>query len=1510
MLARIGKYEIRDELGKGGFGQVYLGLDPTMDRLVAIKVLSAGGDSSLLIRFQTEATAAGNLNHKNIVTVYEFGEDRGMFFLAMEYLAGQDLQKIIDAAAPRSILDKMRIMTQVAEGLLCAHQGGVVHRDVKPANVMLLPDGTVKVMDFGIARLTRENSARLTQTGYLIGSVSHMAPEQFRGVEADVLCDIWAYGTIYYELLTGRNPFHANDAPSTMYRITNVDPDVVRTVSPDCPEALERVIAGLLEKDRGARYQSLEDVLFETTPILLDLQKGEVSRLVTQARSLIDSGKIDDAHQVVRKVLALDSMNAEGRALREQLHNEVKFRSARSRIEVLWQKAEKALGERNYNEAIQALGSAVQINPKDTVLRQRLAELQEAREQREKAARLLLQAQNELEAQKLTTAFQSATDALSAEPENTAAKDLVTRIGTMIAERESQRRLKDGLTKVRGLLVVEALDEAITVLEELAKHAPDHPQVRELLSRTHNQREARERRRRVDAGLEAARDSIRSGDFAGAIAKLNGLAKEFPDESSVAEMLAYAQDEFQSRERAAKIKAAGNEAWAALKAKEFDRALALVADGLATSPGNERLVRLQEVILSTRTEHDRSEAIRKALEDSGRLQSENRLDDALAVLDSALRANPSESGLQTAREEVRRRIEERELKRRADAIQEALTKARGMVETGKADSATQLLASATLHYPNEPELASLLDWAKEEQQRQQEKKGVHEILARAEALEKKGSPARALEAVESGLLTYPASSELAEAATRLRTLARLQQDLDAVRQPMARRDWATALTLLDSALERHPKDDSLNRLAEQARQEQRKSAAEAVVAQARRELDAQDLERAKETIAEGLRSFGPHPKLIAFQAEAIARLERRENLDSARQLYKNRDWASAEAVLRKLLDRDPSDSEARALWDGVSKERDQENRWRLREGGREAARRSLRDQRFDEAEARLRSLLKDFPDDSALVEDLNRVLEAKQQRTRREVYLKGRQMATASLKAQQFDAAIAELQNLLREFPGDAPLEEDLRAAVAQKQDHQRREICDRERRKAAEFLARREFDPAIRCLEALLQQFPDDLAAQEELRAALSASQDYKRREICDRERRKAAEFLAKREFDPAIRCLEALLQQFPGDLAVKEDLASANGAKALFAQRQWLDQRVQELEELYRKGDPRAVKQQVGGLGTGKNDPRIRELNDWADAEIARLAREVSREPTESLQNRRERKIFLSIGIGAAAILTVLVVWLIKSSGGPAGLSLSSSEIVFHVKAGATETAPQTIQLKGGSTSQAWSSSATEEWLSAAPQTGTTPASILVSVDPTHMDPGSHAGTLVFTAGETTSKSNLNVRVIVDKKLEPKKIEMTQTQAPPGGKQQTTAVKQTTPVQKQRVETTQTVKPIDPVVVTPVEPAPVEKTKQFPPRVDCHASNYKGRQNGVLKWLGSLDPNGVLVMGDSRGIVGGGEVTGTPLPGCDVNVSVDSSEMEIVEKPSLENNFRQLRLRNKSGGPVSNFELRWVAK
>ena len=152
MLKRIRKYEIRAEIGSGGFGRVYEAWDPDVGRAVAIKVLNTAGDRNMLQRFQNEAAAAGRLQHKNIVTVYEFGESDGMPYLVMQLLEGQDLSAVMRGARKLSLFEKVRIMTDVAEGLNAAHRMGITHRDVKPANVMVLPDGSAKIMDFGIAR--------------------------------------------------------------------------------------------------------------------------------------------------------------------------------------------------------------------------------------------------------------------------------------------------------------------------------------------------------------------------------------------------------------------------------------------------------------------------------------------------------------------------------------------------------------------------------------------------------------------------------------------------------------------------------------------------------------------------------------------------------------------------------------------------------------------------------------------------------------------------------------------------------------------------------------------------------------------------------------------------------------------------------------------------------------------------------------------------------------------------------------------------------------------------------------------------------------------------------------------------------------------------------------------------------------------------------------------------------------------------------------------------------------
>ncbi len=264
MLEKLGKYQITDKLGEGGFGTVYKALDPTFGRVVAIKVMKPGPDETLAQRFRNEAAACGSLRHKNIVSVYDFGEAEGLLYLVMEYVAGEDLQKAMARGRPMSLEEKVQILYEVADGLYAAHKQKIIHRDIKPANVMLTEDG-VRLMDFGIAR--RKRDARLTTPGMLVGSYAYMAPEQLMGGAPDERTDIWSLGVMSYYLLTGTHPFETKEPTAAMMKIAREHPPKLRTVVPGCPEKLERVIEKLIAKDPGDRYQSLAEVLVDLAPV-------------------------------------------------------------------------------------------------------------------------------------------------------------------------------------------------------------------------------------------------------------------------------------------------------------------------------------------------------------------------------------------------------------------------------------------------------------------------------------------------------------------------------------------------------------------------------------------------------------------------------------------------------------------------------------------------------------------------------------------------------------------------------------------------------------------------------------------------------------------------------------------------------------------------------------------------------------------------------------------------------------------------------------------------------------------------------------------------------------------------------------------------------------------------------------------------------------------------------------------------------------------------------------------
>ncbi len=260
-LRRLGRYEILGELGKGAMGVVYRAIDPVLQRTVAVKTIPMYLDPSeqaeYEARFYHEAKAAGRLSHPNIVTIYDVGKSGDTTYMAMELLEGQDLKSLLAPKKPLPIPQALDIAAQVADGLAYAHEHEVVHRDVKPANLMITRSGLVKIMDFGIARM-RASEIR-TQTGVLLGSPSYLSPEQVLGKRADHRSDIFSLGIVLYEMLTGERPFTGAEITAIMYQIVHLSPRAPSVLNPEVPEILNFVVAKALAKSPEDRYQDARE---------------------------------------------------------------------------------------------------------------------------------------------------------------------------------------------------------------------------------------------------------------------------------------------------------------------------------------------------------------------------------------------------------------------------------------------------------------------------------------------------------------------------------------------------------------------------------------------------------------------------------------------------------------------------------------------------------------------------------------------------------------------------------------------------------------------------------------------------------------------------------------------------------------------------------------------------------------------------------------------------------------------------------------------------------------------------------------------------------------------------------------------------------------------------------------------------------------------------------------------------------------------------------------------------
>jgi tetratricopeptide (TPR) repeat protein len=251
-LDRIGKYRVVGRIGQGAMGEVYKAHDPLLNRYVAVKTIAPAlaADPSFKTRFQREAQSAAQLNHPNIITIYDFGEEDGLTYMAMELLEGRDLKEVIRGRGTH-LGEKLAIMEQMCDGLAFAHTKGVVHRDLKPSNVHLQPNGQVKILDFGLARL---GESEMTKTGTVMGTPHYMSPEQVRGEKADARSDVFSLGAVFYELLSGRRAFDAPRVAEILGQILDSNPQPLRERAPEVPGVVAAVVERALAKLPAQRF--------------------------------------------------------------------------------------------------------------------------------------------------------------------------------------------------------------------------------------------------------------------------------------------------------------------------------------------------------------------------------------------------------------------------------------------------------------------------------------------------------------------------------------------------------------------------------------------------------------------------------------------------------------------------------------------------------------------------------------------------------------------------------------------------------------------------------------------------------------------------------------------------------------------------------------------------------------------------------------------------------------------------------------------------------------------------------------------------------------------------------------------------------------------------------------------------------------------------------------------------------------------------------------------------------
>jgi serine/threonine protein kinase len=1026
-------------------GVVYKARDPIINRLVALKTITANvaDNPALLQRFYREAQSAGSLNHPNIVGIYEMGEEDNVPFIAMQLVDGENLGTLIARRASIPLSLKLVYAVEACRAFAYAHKQGIVHRDIKPGNVMVSRDGTVKVVDFGIARVL-ENSK--TQTGMLIGTFAYMSPEVFNGEHADERSDIFSFGVLLYELLAYTRPFPGEIPAALMQSICLKDPIPLRSVMPECPPELEEVVHRTLLKPVNERTQTMDDLLLELDPICKGLQAQAVADLVAEARKLFSGREFAAARELLVQARQVDYTNRPARVLMEEVNVELKRLEKRPQVEKL-------------------------VSAGRTLLEQ--GRLQEAQ----------LEAESAL---KLDSSFDPA-------------GELLRQVKSEIAR---AKLIREWLQSARDRLAEGMPEEAEAFLGRIQETDPANRDAANLLQQVLEEKAKRQRRIYLLDTLQQARTLWMQQNYVDCIALLTSLQAEFGEEEEVQKLLGTAREDLAEQQKRRTLERART----LLAAGSFQECEALLIGLRDEFPGDDEIVNLVEQARKEEVEQRKQEGLKEARN----LLAARRYEDCLQLLALLKTHFPQQN-------EIARLVEAVHEDRKAEQKEQGLTEARTLLASQRYDECQSLLNGLQAQFPGDPEFPKLLDALCEERAEQRRLEGLSEAQ-KLLASKQYGESLAQLNELKKQFPDDKQIPALVETIQKEQAEQRRLEGLSEAQKLLSSRQFAESLALLNKLAEQFPDDPQIPAMAQSVQRECAEQHRLEGLAEAQKLLASKQFAESLALLT-SLKTEFPDDIQIPALAEAVLKEQaeqcRLEGLSEAQKFFASKQYVESLALLSELKSLFPDDPQIPALAAAVQKEATEQGRLE----GLSEARKLLVSRQYGESLALLGELNEKFPGDKQIAALVGQVQEGQAEQKK----LDGISRAQMLLASKQYDESLTLLGELKNEFPGDKQIPALAEAVQRSRAEYQKSEGLSQ----AQKFLASKQFAQSLTLLNELQNRFPGDKQFSELADAVRRDQAEYQKFQGLA----EARKLRAARQYAESLALLNQLKTQFPDE-------------------------------------------------------------------------------------------------------------------------------------------------------------------------------------------------------------------------------------------------------------------------------------------------------------------------------------------------------------------------------------------